>query len=473
MKIAFLMLTILISVTVATGQAITTVVYITTTYSQNGKFYLRSVPYDNEEPSLRGETSVYEKGNPTPLYVFERGFDSVNDDSNNLILSNNGEVIFYAIPWGADEEKEGLKSVTIYKRGQIVRSFTETEINGCDKKKERCSLIYSNYDEVVDRDKSNWGTKNYKKVLKEGTDEKERFLSDFAIFSVDDTVYLTDSKKRVHLFDLKEGDYTGSDSFDNIFAQIKERGRLTKKELQMFESPTFLEFPKLKDGRNPYTSLANYIGMKTADLLEKKDEQYKIYSFKINSMISQDGSLEIEDIDFDNGLPKEKIIEFFRSNKFDSNLVPKAFDKWHISNEYFSFRKKDDQLARQEKQQDITKERQETEKRMTAETVEGVYIPKNLGECFIELDKLLSEIDRKEMQALPKRDDMIGYHFSLGMWMRNNWVLWGGSRLQKYFIDKGVTDPEEMSTIILYHYHDWLNGKKETWKEWEKNPQSR
>jgi hypothetical protein len=27
-----------------------------------------------------------------------------------------------------------------------------------------------------------------------------------------------------------------------------------------------------------------------------------------------------------------------------------------------------------------------------------------------------------------------------------------------------------MSAVVLYHYHDWLNGKKEMWKDWQKNP---
>lgn len=470
MKVAFLILFILLSVTVATGQeAITSVAYITTVYSQNEKFYLKSIPYDNELPSLRGKTYVYEKGKPTPIYVVDKGFDPADGDVNNLILSNDGQVIFYALLWGADEEKEGLKSVTIYRLGQIVGSYTETQINGCDKKQERCSLVYWNYEEVVDRDKSNWGTEKYKKVLKAGTDEKERFLSDFPIFSNDDTVYLTDSKKMVHLFDLERARYSVGVAFDDIFPQLKERARVTRKELQRFDPPTFMEFPKLKDGRNPYTSLADYIGMKAAESGEAKDEQYKIYSFQINSMISQDGSLEIEDIEFYDDLPKEKITEFFKINKFDSSLVPKGFEKWHIKDEYFSFRKKDDQLARQERQEQLTEQQQSLEKQMTAETVEGVYIPKNLGECFVELDRLLPEVDKKEMRALPNRDEMIRYHFGLGMWMRNNWVLWGGSRLQKYFIDKGVTDPEEMSSVILYHYYDWLTGQKETWKDWEKN----
>ena len=76
------------------------------------------------------------------------------------------------------------------------------------------------------------------------------------------------------------------------------------------------------------------------------------------------------------------------------------------------------------------------------------------------------------MTALAKRDDMIAYHLGLGMWMRNNWGLWGGSRLQKYFREKGIGDPEEMSSVILFLYWDWLHGNKEISKEWEKNPKS-
>jgi hypothetical protein len=473
MKVFFLIISIFIGVTQVVGQATGSSVEVITTYSQNEEFHLTSIPYDNEFPSLRGRTSVYQRGSATPLYVFDRGFDSVDDDSNNLILSNDGEIILFIIPWGADETQEGLKSVTVYQRGKIIKSYTATEITGCDEKKERCSLVYSNYDEVVDKNRSKWGTANYKKVLKAGTNEKERFLSDFPIFSFDDTVYLTDFKKQVHSFDLGDGSFLESKSFDSIFEQIKGKGRFVKTKIQRFNAPVFLEFPKLKNGEDAYKRLAAHIGMTPADISGTRDESFKLYSFKISTLMSRDGSLEIKDVEFYDELPKEKIIEFFKTNKFDSSSVPKAFDKWYIGNEYFTFRKSDARLARREKQQEIAEERKALEERLTLEKIDGVYIPKNLGECFLELDRLTSEIDKKEMQAQPKRDDMIHYHITLGMWMRNNWKLWGGSRLQKYFTDKGITHPDEMSSIILYHYHDWLNGKKETWKDWENNPSHR
>lgn len=473
MKIRFVLsacLTLGAAIIVA-GQWSRSIVEVITTYSQNGHFYLKSIPYDSEFPTLRGKTFVYESGSTTPMYVFERGFDSVNRDSNNLILSDNGEVIFYAIPAAPNEEKEGLESVTIYRNGKIFKSFTKSEITGCVESKERCSLVYSNFEEVVDKEKSNWWTKNYSKVFKAGVDERERFLSDFPIFSFADTVYLTDSKKKVHRFDLKSGNYVASEPFEKVFEQIKQKGRFTRTELKPYNMEIMLDFPKLKNGRDVHRSLAEFLGMKPASVSTRKDEKYKLYAFKMNGTLSRDGSLEIEDLEFfSDQLPRDKIIEFFKANKLDSSLLPDIFDKWNLDDEYFFFRKANDRIARREKRQEIIEGRAALKKRMTMETIDGVYIPKNMGECFIELDKLLPEIDKKEMLALAQRSDMILYHHGLGTWIRNNWGLWAGSRLQKYFTDKGLRHPDDISGVILDYYHDWLNGKKDTWKNWEQNP---
>jgi hypothetical protein len=143
-----------------------------------------------------------------------------------------------------------------------------------------------------------------------------------------------------------------------------------------------------------------------------------------------------------------------------------------VTNPAVSIGKSNDNLAGKEKKENDQEGRLKIEKRMTDEPINDIYIPKDLGECFIELDKLLKESDKKEMQALPKREDMIKYHMGLGMWIRNSWGLWGGSRLQKYFKDKGIEHPDSMSGIILDYYYDCLHGKKETWKDWEKHPKA-
>lgn len=49
-----------------------------------------------------------------------------------------------------------------------------------------------------------------------------------------------------------------------------------------------------------------------------------------------------------------------------------------------------------------------------------------------------------------KREDFgAGAHFGLGMWIRNNWGLWGESRLVFYFNSICIYHPDDMSTIIL------------------------
>src|SRR5207248_1724222 len=135
----------------------------------------------------------------------------------------------------------------------------------------------------------------------------------------DDTIYLTDSKKKVHIFDLKDGRFSGSESFDTMFERIRDKGRFNKTELTSYDSSNFLSLPKLRDGRDASQALADYLGMKVYDISNRKDEQYRFYGFKMDCNVLQDGSLEIENIEVDDGLPKEKIIEFFKVNKFDTS----------------------------------------------------------------------------------------------------------------------------------------------------------
>jgi hypothetical protein len=51
-------------------------------------------------------------------------------------------------------------------------------------------------------------------------------------------------------------------------------------------------------------------------------------------------------------------------------------------------------------------------------------------------------------------DEIIGeYHFGTGLWIRNNWGLWQESRLWMYFYNKGISHPDDISSLILKSYH--------------------
>jgi hypothetical protein len=87
-----------------------------------------------------------------------------------------------------------------------------------------------------------------------------------------------------------------------------------------------------------------------------------------------------------------------------------------------------------------------------------IYIPGNLDECFVELNRLLPE-DEIEKMKMGSEDEMVNYHFGIGMWMRNNWGLWGGSHLKEWFNEKGIYHPDDMSGIILESYWRYLNDR--------------
>lgn len=85
-------------------------------------------------------------------------------------------------------------------------------------------------------------------------------------------------------------------------------------------------------------------------------------------------------------------------------------------------------------------------------------VPETLEECFVELEKFLSEEELEEFKGT-KEDDLAGYHFSLGSWIRNNWGLWLDSPLARYFRGIGIDHPDDMSAIIITSFHHWLNNK--------------
>lgn len=89
--------------------------------------------------------------------------------------------------------------------------------------------------------------------------------------------------------------------------------------------------------------------------------------------------------------------------------------------------------------------------------IEGVYIPIDLEDSFNQLNKLLSPEDIDTIKSKKSEDDLVDLHFGLGLWMRNNWGLWRGSRLNKYFNDLGIYHPDDISGIILDSYWRRLN----------------
>jgi hypothetical protein len=126
------------------------------------------------------------------------------------------------------------------------------------------------------------------------------------------------------------------------------------------------------------------------------------------------------------------------------------------------------------------KHNEEDKIRFVTDSLSGIYIPENLEDCIKSLDEIYADSVKIEIAKLTESEYSSGNHlFGIGIWMRNNWQLWGGSRLSKYFNQIGIYHPDDMSGIIMDSYHRYLKNEEirldeqvksyqEYWKKKEK-----
>ena len=86
------------------------------------------------------------------------------------------------------------------------------------------------------------------------------------------------------------------------------------------------------------------------------------------------------------------------------------------------------------------------------------YEPVNLEDAVRHMNKLTDDSTKIWIKSL-EEDEYVGQvHFSQGMWIRNNWNLWKGGDLAKYFNSIGIVHPDDMSGIIFSCFYRDLNG---------------
>ncbi|MCL6582752.1 MAG: GTP cyclohydrolase [bacterium] len=86
-------------------------------------------------------------------------------------------------------------------------------------------------------------------------------------------------------------------------------------------------------------------------------------------------------------------------------------------------------------------------------------IPKNLDECFTELNNMLGPLAIDEIRN-EKESSVRMFHYGLGTSIKNCWELWRThSPLTQYFNQLGIYHADDMSDIILTSFWRYLNNK--------------
>lgn len=99
------------------------------------------------------------------------------------------------------------------------------------------------------------------------------------------------------------------------------------------------------------------------------------------------------------------------------------------------------------------------QERIKKDKLNGVYIPKNLEEAMLELDKRISAESQLKLKSIPEDSVCAVLHSRLGQWMILNWSFYSGSRLSHYIRSAGITFPDDMADFLILAYHRRLNAK--------------
>lgn len=109
--------------------------------------------------------------------------------------------------------------------------------------------------------------------------------------------------------------------------------------------------------------------------------------------------------------------------------------------------------------------KQNYEWRVKQEYLLDVYIPKDLGDAFIQLNKLIDPESKAVFKGLAEEEASHKLHFSFGRWIMVNWGFYEGSRLSHLIKEMGISYPDDMAQFLIICYHRFLNKKELKAKE--------
>ena len=442
------------------SQSSTSRVPITEVFSSNGKFSVKSYSYDNEFPTTRGRSIVY--NGDKVMYEINRSFDVYTFEPYFLTISNDGSTIAYLA--NATYRDDSFKNVIVYKDGKRAETYTTKEFSSCNSDVEKCNLFYDNSSTVIDYQKS----KPELVVFKEGTTDEEKFLNEQYVLNYNDVIYCVDTKKMVTLYDLKKREIISKVPFASVYETLKRLKReIPKTDFFEYAHKYIPDFVIKKTQKKLAVEMENKTGLKYVDINTSDFLNYKIYRIVLAGYLTKNGNFEIDTLTCDKEIDENKIREIMTSNTFDASFLSEKTEKQYFKYFFGGFRNSVNALAKQELLAEKEEQKKERARRLTLDSINHVYIPVNLNDCFLQLNKTLKPIDREMIKNFKERSDLWSLHHGLGMWIRNNWGLWGGSRLQSYFAQRGFSEPDGVSSIILNECYDWLRGHQEAGTNFE------
>ena len=407
--------------------------------SRNGPFkmsslsdenYLLSYPYKDHNLTsgdlCTGITKVFDSENNELKYQIEKFFAV-----NNVHLSNDGESIVYLNNYwkGSSYDSCSTEVLEFYKKGELTKSYSFAELIG--EEPEEGEDIHWLF---IDYKNEEWRTKNNHYLM-------------------GDTLYVaTEKTDEIILLDLNTGNILSRVSSKKYLENLSKK-KFSSNIIEFIKAEEFEFLPNVNSGSTFREALESHLNVEIipTDGTEKNGLYY--YYFWVDAIIDSNGiCLDYKVNTNENVLIsevkelKKKMRDFFSKTKFERGVRAYGLKKWKFR-ETFRLTKRPKSIARQEVGKYKIKVCQ-------VDTFRNNYVPKDLTDALNQLDILLDEDTKKLIR------DKENVHMSVGMWLRNNWGMWGGSRLGCYFGERELYHPDYISSLIIDAYHLKLNDSK-------------
>lgn len=90
--------------------------------------------------------------------------------------------------------------------------------------------------------------------------------------------------------------------------------------------------------------------------------------------------------------------------------------------------------------------------------INDVYIPIDLEDAYVELDRLASPEAIARFKSAPEKAVAEKLHFGLGKWIMVNWNLYEGSRYSHFLRGMGISHPDDMVQFTIVSFYRFKNG---------------
>ena len=425
--------------------------HIITVYSTNGDYCARATPYYNFDLSPYGKTEVFDARTNQLLYTIpeclSKGF---------LFLSNDGASVLHLVNLEYKSYEEAFSHVlTLYHNGTKVKQVSLMELTSCDGCEEVSSLFFHIKDTVVYEEGRLKAKHNYSAT------QCEQALHKRPACIIGDTVLLCTANQLLLKIFLPTGDIT-SQPFDTSCCALMSQTPSPRIDTVKFSCPRgYVRVDGYDSGEE---ALAKKLGMVPQG--DTWYPRYKYYYVNMLLRIDRQGKATIMRMNNRDSLPEERLRKVVADMTFYTDNFPEGVDYWY-QEIYGTMRKRNPFVARREGKIAQAQRQAAYQRRLVADSIDGIYIPRNLEESFHFLDTMLHAETISLIRSLPDRKAMSEFHFVLGMWLRNNWGFWAGSRFQQYFVQRGVEHPDNMSGILLEYYYDYLHGNHQGWRTFD------